>query len=161
MVQETLRRLALSPNSRALECQQAVIMIMISVAVLLTPDTVAKGAFKYMISLGWSPLFFAIVMLITGAVRIWALWINGTGQPYGPRVRAFTALIGAVIWLQMSFSLFILTKDTQTLSIGTGVWATMALFELYSCYRAGIDVWSARVEAAHQEQQQKHAKENA
>jgi hypothetical protein len=95
---------------------------------------------RYMTALHITPGMFAFACIAAGLARFFALYFNGYGLPWSARVRALTAVFGALVFSIMGLSLVFLTKDTGTLSLGAGTHFLLAAAELYSCLRAGSDV---------------------
>lgn len=111
-----------------------------SITTIFSPETLARGSFKYLLDIHFTPEVFAGACGVAGIVRMIALYFNGYGLPWSARVRALTAIFGAVIFALMGLALTFLTKDTYTVSLGAGTHFLLAVVELYSCLRAGADV---------------------
>jgi hypothetical protein len=127
-------------KNRIVEWVTTVMLLNFGLTTFVSPDTLMDGSFRYMVALGFSPTTFAWGCGLVGVVRACALYYNGYGLPWSARVRALTAIFGAVLFALMGLSLVYLTRDTATLSLGAGTHFTLAAAELYSCLRAGADV---------------------
>lgn len=126
-------------RNRAIEWLTTCMMLGIAVSIAVTPQTVARGSFRYLLELGLTPAGLAVFFFLVGIARALALYLNGRWHPYGPRLRAGGALFGAMIWALMALALAYLTFETGTVSVGVPVYACLAGAEIYSCLRAGAD----------------------
>jgi hypothetical protein len=112
-----------------------------SVTLLVWPDTLEAGAFKYLLAMGFVPGMFGSALLSISIFRILALIFNGRRLPWSARVRAFGAMVGVYVFAHLTFALFVLAmKETGEPSISIGTYALLACGELFSCLRAGADV---------------------
>lgn len=134
------RILAWLLTCRLFEWVTTIIMLGMAATIILYPDALAKGAFRYMLVAGFTPLVMGLFLAVVGAVRVVALYLNGRSPLWGPRVRAVGALAGAFIWCWMAVALAYLTNDTGFPSIGIFNWIGLTLGEIVSCARAGSDV---------------------
>jgi hypothetical protein len=119
----------------------AVSMIGLAIEVFYFPKVLEAVSFETLVNLmpgkyiGWFILFF-------GIVRLGALIANGRSVVHGPRIRAIAAIAGAVLWAQFSFSI-IVNMDNYPLPSPTPnlpFWLSFIFAEIYSAYRAAIDV---------------------
>jgi hypothetical protein len=127
-------------RNRVVEWLTTLMLINFGLTTVLSPDTLIAGSFRYMTALHITPGMFAFACIAAGLARFFALYFNGYGLPWSARVRALTAVFGALVFSIMGLSLVFLTKDTGTLSLGAGTHFLLAAAELYSCLRAGSDV---------------------
>lgn len=127
-------------QNRIVEWLCAWMLLNFAGTIYTSPDTLATGSFRYITALGITPDSFAFACGIVGLLRVTALYFNGYGLPWSARVRALSAIFGALVFSLMGLSLVFLTRDTGTLSIGAGTHFILAAGELYSCLRAGADV---------------------
>lgn len=126
-------------EGRLFEWTMALTLILLGTELLAWPDTVQAHSFRYAVWAFRSDNVAALFLLL-GLARTAALVANGRSYVYGPRVRAFGALIGALIWSQMFVSLLMLLPRSSAPSPGLPVWFILTLGELYSSYRAATDV---------------------
>lgn len=125
---------------RLFEWVTTFIMLGMAATIIASPDTLARGAFRYMLVAGFTPLVLGAFFTLVGGVRLVALYINGRSKLWGPRLRMLGALGGAFVWSWMAIALVVLTQDTSTLSLGIFNWIGLVLGEVVSCARAGSDV---------------------
>lgn len=123
-------------KNRLFDLIMALAMIGLSAWILRWPGTLDASAFRYL-SLSIDSSNVRSFLLVGGMLRIGALIANGHLPPYGSLCRALGALIGAVIWALMAFSLWILHNETGSVpSPGVPVYLALTLGELLSFYRA-------------------------
>lgn len=127
---------------RLFEWVMTFVMLGMAGTIVASPDTIGKGAFRYMLAVGLTPLAVGLFFWIVGLVRVVALVLNGKSPLWGPRLRAIGAAGGALIWAWMAVALVYLTVDTGSLSLGIFNWVGLAFGEIISCVRAGADVRS-------------------
>ena len=127
-------------RNRALEWFTNGILLSFAFIMLVTPLSLEKGAFRYVIDIGISASVFKWSCLVFGLTTCLALYYNGRGLPWTARIRAVCAVFRAIVFGHLSLSLAYLTKDTGTISLGVGTHALLACAEIYSCLRAGADV---------------------
>jgi hypothetical protein len=125
---------------RLFEWVTTFIMLGMAATIIASPSSLEKGAFRWMLVVGFTPVVLGMFVGIVGAIRCVALYANGRSCLWGPRLRALGALGGAFIWVWMGLALVYLTNDTGTLSLGIFNWFGLALGEMVSCARAGSDV---------------------
>lgn len=123
-------------ENRLFELAMTVAMLGIAIWVMVWPGSIEAGSFKFLLRVMSAGAVIGIYALL-GVARIAALIANGSWPFYGPIVRAIGALFAAFVWAQMSAALFLWSDVTgRPPSIGIPVYATLALFELVSMYRA-------------------------
>jgi hypothetical protein len=128
-------------KNRAVEWLAALLILSFALTTLLSPRTLDEGSFMYITYLGFTPLGFAAVTTTVGLARVFALYFNGYGLPWSARVRAVGAILGALVFALMGLSLAYLSKDVELLPLWTLAHFILSGFELYSCMRAGADVY--------------------
>ena len=118
-------------NNRISEASAA--WMMIGIAVLITTNPAAADAHSFdLIGAAIVDDWLAPAFLTVGMVRMAALIANGSWPVYGPWMRAYGALLGALIWSQMCLSLVILALPSP----GIPIYAVLTATELFSIYRA-------------------------
>lgn len=125
---------------RLFEWVTTFIMLGMAATIIASPQTLERGAFRWMLVVGFTPLVLGLILVALGGLRCVALYVNGRWALWGPRLRLVGALGGAFIWFWMALALIFLTNDTGTLSIGIFNWIGLTLGEIVSCARAGSDV---------------------
>ena len=130
--------------NRATEWILAACMLNWGLTTVATPETISKGAFKYLsvpgpqgLGIPWQ--LFAAVMLTCAFAWFVALLFNGNGLPWTARTRAICSIVCAVTLAYMALCLWRLSPDTLTYSLGIGSHAIWGAGALYSCLRAGLD----------------------
>lgn len=123
-------------GNRLFEWCMALALMLLGVEIFLWPNTIAQSNFRIILDLIDAPNL-ALIYFTVGHVRVLGLVANGTYWPeWTPRIRAFGALAGAVIWGQMTIALFMLTSEVgRAPSPGIPVYFVLTLGELFSCYR--------------------------
>jgi hypothetical protein len=128
-------------KNRAVEWLAAMLLLSFAFTTTLSPQTIDEGSFAYLTLLGIDPMSFALATMTVGLARVFGLYFNGYGLPWSARVRAGGALMGALVFALMGLSLGFRTKDAGLLPLWTIAHFILSGFELYSCMRAGADVY--------------------
>lgn len=127
-----MRVIAHYTNDRLFEWAMALALITVGLQVAVWPVLLGEW------SRAWP------VMVLVGMGRSLALIANGRSYVYGPRIRAFGALIGALVWSQILVALLVVAPRHDAPSLEVPVLFIMTLCELYSSYRAATDVRTPR-----------------
>jgi hypothetical protein len=118
-------------------------MIGLATQITVWPGTIEASAFRYL-NLAINSSNVRDVLMVGGVLRIAALIANGHWPVYGPSCRAAGALMAAVIWAMMTFSLWVLHNEVgNPPSPGISVYAMLTFGELLSFYRALRKVFQA------------------
>lgn len=128
-------------KNRAVEWLAALLILSFALTTMLSPRTIDEGYFVYVTFMGFSPMGFAVVTMTVGLARVFALYFNGYGLPWSARVRAVGAILGSLVFALMGLSLAYRAKDVELLPLWTIAHFILSGFELYSCMRAGADVY--------------------
>lgn len=128
-------------NEKLFEWFACVTMTGIGATVILWPATLQQTAFRYLVTIFITPTMVGVIFFVVGSARIVALIVNGVSWNYGPRVRAWCALLSAIIWMQLwigavRFAYF----DLGVPTIGVTTWLWFFLAEIIIAYRAATDV---------------------
>lgn len=127
-------------GNRVYEWFSALNTLGIGLLIAIFPQTLSNSAFKYLVGFA-DPMIIGIVFALVGGTRLIALFINGRSWVYGPRIRAWFALVTAIIWFQLFYSLVVYgVSDVGTPSIGLVNWLLLTLFECVVVYRASTEV---------------------
>lgn len=126
-------------SRRLFEWCTAMMMALMGVTIIVSPNSVASGGFHLMQNVGFTPGVLIVFFLVASALRCVGLYLNGNWPVYGPWCRAAGALGGVVIWLQMCASLVMWSDQAGYISMGVPVYLVLAFGELVSCYRAASD----------------------
>jgi hypothetical protein len=135
----TVNEPGINCSNRVFEWVTTSMMLGIALTLLLSPDAIQNSTFRLMLGVGFSQGAVAFFFVIVGGFRIVALFANGRLPIYGPLVRSFAALAGALIWGQMAIALLGMSHVTGTVSPGVAVYLALVGGELYSCFRAVND----------------------
>lgn len=127
--------------NRAVEWLAATLLLSFALTAFVSPDSVEDSNYRYITQLGFSPVGFAVVTAASGLVRVSALYFNGYGLPWSSRVRAAGAMIGSLMFALMGLSLAYSSREAGFIPLPTVGYFVFAAFELYSCMRAGADVY--------------------
>ena len=126
-------------RDRALEWFSALVMLSWSATLALPGDTLAGESFAAFRRLGMTEIAWAWAFGVAGSARVAALYINGR-WPTTPLIRMAGALFGALSWAQIAWLIAAgaLIKAGAA-STGIGVYALLALADLFSIFRAAYD----------------------
>lgn len=129
---------------RLFEWCAAVMMVLIAITLAMPGDTMERAALKPIAQMGFNEANMATFFGIIGSVRCLALFLNGyinngIARPNGANVRACCALLGCIVWGQLTFALFYDAFFAESPSFFIPVLGTLALFEMLSVYVARMD----------------------
>lgn len=125
---------------RASEWHTAIAIFGMGLWTVVWPRAFADGRFAAVDNL-FAATTFTWMLLLLGAGRMAALYIN-SNLPYGgPILRMLGALAGAALFSQLGFALWLnhLFAPQVSASPGIVIYATLAASELFSAYRAAGD----------------------
>lgn len=134
-------------SNRLFEWCSALILVqcgMLAVVSSVILDEPPQLAFTAFANLGLHQVVTGLIFFTTGGARCFALWRNGQ-WPNGPMVRVVCALVGAVIWSQLLFSILEVLFYRHLLYMSLSVWSTLLIFEGMSFTRALSDRKSAEI----------------
>lgn len=127
-------------DGRLFEWTFAIASLGLAVEILVWPDTVQASAFRWS-TLAWGhSVLMGIVFLVVSVSRLVALAFNGRSEFVGPLTRSIMAGVSAVMWAQFALALFLLGMAQGLPSPGLPFWVMFSLAEIYTAYRAMIDV---------------------
>ncbi len=124
---------------RLFEWMTALMMLGIAATIAASPHTIESGGFHLMQGVGLTRDRLGWAFVLIGSLRIVALYANGRSPFYGPWCRFVGALVGGLVWVQMSIALIVWSDRAGYVSIGVPVYVVLALGEFISCYRAAND----------------------
>lgn len=127
-------------NGRLFEWMTSLMMLGMAFVIAANPQTVKVGGFYLMAMVGLTAPVLGVLFTLVGCSRVAALIANGVWPTWGPRARAFCALFGAALWVQMTLALWAWSTQSGYISMGVPVYFFLTLGELVSCYRAATDV---------------------
>lgn len=114
-------------------------MLGAGVLLLLWPESIVHGSYRYLVALGFTGWTLGSLFLIFGMPRLAALLANGLWPQAGPMCRVFGALGGAGMWAQMFIALATYTWKSGP-SMALAVYFFLMIGEIVSCWRAASDV---------------------
>lgn len=128
-------------ENRLFEWTMSIAMCLLAMEIFLWPATLGASAFHWLVLFLPTELV-GVFLLLVGAARLGALFVNGRSMLLGPRVRAIGSLAGAVMWGQFCLALIMpfATSERAIPSPGIPFWFLFTLSEIYSAYRAAGDV---------------------
>lgn len=132
-------------QGRAAEWVTSLVMLDFGLTLLLPGETMSiSSSYAAFRSLGLDDAALGAPVVAVALMRIAALYINGNWRRT-PLLRGVGAVIGAVFFASLlaSFSFPKLTGIADAWNTGT-TYAVLALFDLFSSYRAGADAGRAR-----------------
>lgn len=125
-------------GSRLFEWVMAVAFLSLGLHLMVWPDSVAFSGFRLILRVVNAESLSVFYFLI-GVFRAVALLANGAWPLWGPRIRAFGALGGAVLWVQMYYALIMLSPHVGTPPTPTiELILPLILGEVFSCYRVWL-----------------------
>jgi hypothetical protein len=122
---------------RVLEWALGAITLTVGMTLLHEYPTLDQPALSEMARIA-SEEFWAWAMILIGLARLGALWINGAWRR-SPWIRAATALMCAVVWLQITLGLL----NVQMVTLGIAIFPWFLVAEGYSVWRAMSDARDA------------------
>lgn len=125
---------------RASEWTAAIAICGMGIWTLIWPRAFADGRFAAVDNLIAVPTLTWVLMMV-GAMRVTALYINGRVPFVGPVLRMLGALAGAALFSQLGYALWLnhLLVPDMSASPGIVIYGSLAGSELYSAYRAAGD----------------------
>jgi len=131
-----MRRIVDHFENRLFELATTTMMLALALHIALWPQSIGASAFHFILQV-LDPAWLGVGFFVAGALRLVALIANGNWPFYGPILRAAGALAGAMIWAQMCVALVLLIPNAGSIpSPGIPVYLVLAVFELFSMYRA-------------------------
>lgn len=127
-------------RERLIEWGMAAVMLLLAVMIFIWPRLLAASDFRNL-ALFMPSSAIGVFFLLCGIARTIALVINGRSSVYGPRIRAWGCLGGALIWSQMLIALVMIMPENDWVpSPGIPLWLVLTFLELISAYLAATDV---------------------
>lgn len=127
-------------RNRVFEWTSACALFADGVLFIVSPRSIQESSFAPILD-AFPIVLIAFLFLMTGGMRIVALWYNGSWPVLGPSIRMVGAVIGAVAWSAMGFALLKQVAEVErAMSPGVTVYIALFLAELYSARRAAADV---------------------
>lgn len=126
-------------GNRLFEWAMSVPIVMLGLVLFIWPQITNAPDFR-LFSWALPPELIGISFLGCGAGCIVALLVNGASLSIGPRVRAWSALARAILWLQFGISTLQAGIEQGYPYTVTPFWFTFALAEVWVAYRAVLDV---------------------
>lgn len=110
--------------------------------ILAFPDSVVASAFRHTIFVECT-VAAGIGFMLCGAICLAVLILDARTTYWGPKIRAWSAIIRAIVWFQMEVSLVQMLFDTGNPSPAIANWLSLILGEVLAVYQAGRDVRKA------------------
>lgn len=111
----------------------------LSIQMMIWPNMMETSAFQW-ITVLMSPEMIAFIFATTGAMRLFALIVNGSSDLFGPVARSICAFLSAIMWGQFAYALYLLGVERGVPSPGLLFWISFSAAEVFVCYRALFDV---------------------
>lgn len=138
-----LERLRHYFENRLLEWVNAFAFSFLGCAVFIWPKTSTNPAFHLFMAF-LPPPVAALIMLACGLFCIAALLTNGYSPVIGPRIRAWSAFLRAMLLLQFGVSTLEASYNQGFPFTVVPFWFLMAFAEIWVSYRAVLDVRTVR-----------------
>lgn len=126
----------MSIHNRTIEWQHAIMMILLGIGLLFPMQSMTSAAFAPMVAI-MPELIWGVVFLITGVLRVIALYVNGSAPRGSPIARLFGAFVGVSIFSFMTVAFF---NALPTALFGVVYSFVMGMFELRVIYNATKDL---------------------
>lgn len=132
-------RMSLHLTDRSLEWFSSCVMVIWGATLMLPGDTLAGPQFEAFGRFGLTEDFWSWMFTGIGMARLVALYINGR-WPRSPHIRMIGSAFGVLTWAQVSYLLTAGTfLKTGVANTGMGVYAALAMADLFGVYRAMFD----------------------
>lgn len=131
-------------SKRLFEWSVSAMMIGCGTLLIFSPGSIQGSAFSIMLEIGIRQWALGPLFLICGTIRAVALWHNGSWPRVGPHMRAFGAMMGAVLWFQLFVALVGYGFKTGIWPVGLPVYFVLMCAEAISVLRAATDVKPTR-----------------
>ena len=134
-------RFALIEHGRATEWLTSIQLLVFGLILTLPGNTLASSpAYFGLVNIGFTELSLAAPLLITGTMRLCALYINGNWRRT-PWLRAGGAVVGMSLFSILSVSALwaYFLGGSSALSTGAGAYGVLAAFDALAAYRSGAD----------------------
>ena len=130
-------------EGRLLEWTNSLAFMLLGLFIFIWPNTINSPALQL---LAWllPPWLVGIMLITCGVICINALIINGKSSIIGPRIRSWTALLRAMLLLQFGLSALQSSFVQGFPYTVVPFWFLMAFAELWTSYRAVLDVRTLR-----------------
>lgn len=133
-----MRRLQYYVDGRLFEWVITTAMLWLALSTVISPDSLRASAFQWLVQV-MPTLFVEIFLFLIGWTRLIGLLLNGhqfRGTRIGPVIRAVTAVMCAVMWVQFALALVELSARQGYMSPGIPFWSMFVIGEIYVAYRA-------------------------
>lgn len=114
-------------------------MIAFGIAMLFFPK-MAHGSILQILTAVFSGWGIGLIFLSDGTLRITALIANGRSLQIGPRIRACTAAVAAILWTTFTLSMVRVSLEQGFPSPMVFYWGFFTAAEIYVSYRSTLDV---------------------
>lgn len=126
-------------SNRLFEWIMAGGLILVALTLALPGDSLDRGALRLLVDVGASEEAMATIFAVIGTMRAVALFANGKLPFYGPLMRYFGSVIGALVWFVLMSPLAYDSLLSGKVSIYVPLLGMLTLGELISVYRAVRD----------------------
>ena len=127
-------------DNRQLEWPMSSALITTGIAMLAFPRMATNGSILQVLVHSIGGTGAAILFVVVGLLGIAALVANGSSARLGPHIRSITAIVRAVLWASFTMSMVRVSVDQGFPSPMVFFWSFFTLAELYTPYRAVLDV---------------------
>lgn len=129
-----------SQDGRATEWLVTFILLGFSIVLLLPGNTLARTSLNVLHVWGFNETSLAIVYLICGVMRLTALYINGRRTGLTARIRVFTAILSAILWMNLAAIVYyVVLTQGGVATFGLVTWPAFAAMDFISVARAWRD----------------------
>lgn len=133
------KKIANHIDMRAFEWFFSIPMVQFGIYMLAVPAAM-NGSILRVLVLSIGGTLAALLFICTGITGIVALIANGNSERIGPRLRAFCAMLRAVIWLTFVLSMLRVSEQQPWVSPMVFFWFWFMVAEVWIAHKAGQDV---------------------
>lgn len=125
---------------RATEWIITFVLIGFSVVLILPGNTIARTNLMVLETWGFTEFWLSIIYGSCGLCRLAALIVNGRSTPLTARVRILTAMMSAVLWMNLTMIVYYIVLSNWTVAtIGMVTWPAFAAMDFVAIARAWRD----------------------
>lgn len=127
-------------DGRATEWVITGVLLGFSILLALPGNTLARTNLVVLEAWGFPDQCIAIIYGTCGLLRLWALYINGRRTGLTARIRVFTAILSAILWMNLTAIVYyVVLTNGGVATIGMVTWPAFAAMDFISVARAWRD----------------------
>lgn len=128
------------PIPRATEWIITFVLLGFSAVLAIPGNTIERTNLVVLETWGFTEFWISAIYGSCGLLRLSALIINGYSTPITARVRVFTAMVSAVLWMNLTMIVYyVVLTNWQVATIGMVTWPAFAAMDFVAIARAWRD----------------------